>query len=466
MAYFNEFPHTRTYDSDLGWLIKQVKNLIEKFRRCPTWYGEWIPEMEYPPLAFVQYGDNVYMALKDVPKNTPITDGHYWMLTGETSEQIIELQNRMATAEIKITTAERNINEINDRLNVLEMPRKIICIGDSYLAIDQETASWAAFLKIYFGDNVDIKSYGQGGAGFLEGTASRIFQTLIEEARAAEEHPETVTDIIVMGGMNDAARFRDVPSTTETMLRSQIQNFLSYCNSNFPKAKVTIGFLGWTAYGNADRATLNPFFLPVIDIYRRCTFASRTGNVRYMTNSEFIMAGMPTNYYNQSDKIHPTANASSVIGGSIYNFLTGGGSTPTDTQAQIPLSLAASGVCTSITDNTLNYYVDGDKITFCGGSCGFVFAQGTGFNSLTQHEIAKIPTSPIRGGTAGALRIPCRIAIFPGQAGTYDVIEGDLIFNNGTLSIQGTWDAAKRYSNVTNISVWIGATTINTLIAA
>lgn len=29
MAYFNEFPHTRTYDSDLGWLIKQVKKLLE-----------------------------------------------------------------------------------------------------------------------------------------------------------------------------------------------------------------------------------------------------------------------------------------------------------------------------------------------------------------------------------------------------------------------------------------------------
>lgn len=29
MAFFNEFPHTRTYDSDLGWLIKNVKKLIE-----------------------------------------------------------------------------------------------------------------------------------------------------------------------------------------------------------------------------------------------------------------------------------------------------------------------------------------------------------------------------------------------------------------------------------------------------
>ena len=29
MAYFNEFPHTRTYDSDLGWLIAHVNKLLE-----------------------------------------------------------------------------------------------------------------------------------------------------------------------------------------------------------------------------------------------------------------------------------------------------------------------------------------------------------------------------------------------------------------------------------------------------
>lgn len=28
MAYFNEFPHTRTYDGDLGWLIKMYKDLL------------------------------------------------------------------------------------------------------------------------------------------------------------------------------------------------------------------------------------------------------------------------------------------------------------------------------------------------------------------------------------------------------------------------------------------------------
>ena len=30
MAYFNEFPYTRNYDADLGWLIRKVKKLLDE----------------------------------------------------------------------------------------------------------------------------------------------------------------------------------------------------------------------------------------------------------------------------------------------------------------------------------------------------------------------------------------------------------------------------------------------------
>lgn len=36
MSYF-EFPHTRTYDSDLGWLIKTVKELTELVSGLEDW---------------------------------------------------------------------------------------------------------------------------------------------------------------------------------------------------------------------------------------------------------------------------------------------------------------------------------------------------------------------------------------------------------------------------------------------
>lgn len=39
MSYF-EFPHTRTYDSDLGWLIKSVRKLIECCEDMQAWRSE------------------------------------------------------------------------------------------------------------------------------------------------------------------------------------------------------------------------------------------------------------------------------------------------------------------------------------------------------------------------------------------------------------------------------------------
>lgn len=45
MSYF-EFPHTRTYDSDLGWLIKCCKNVNEAINALNQWKNEVEPKIE------------------------------------------------------------------------------------------------------------------------------------------------------------------------------------------------------------------------------------------------------------------------------------------------------------------------------------------------------------------------------------------------------------------------------------
>lgn len=45
MSYF-EFPHTRTYDSDLGWLIKTVKKLTELVDGLEDWKTQHEAEYE------------------------------------------------------------------------------------------------------------------------------------------------------------------------------------------------------------------------------------------------------------------------------------------------------------------------------------------------------------------------------------------------------------------------------------
>ena len=45
MSFF-EFPHTRTYDSDLGWLIKDYKTLDELIDAIKSWIEETQPTID------------------------------------------------------------------------------------------------------------------------------------------------------------------------------------------------------------------------------------------------------------------------------------------------------------------------------------------------------------------------------------------------------------------------------------
>ena len=45
MSFF-EFPHTRTYDSDLGWLIKDCKTLDEAVKVLDNWVENTQPKLE------------------------------------------------------------------------------------------------------------------------------------------------------------------------------------------------------------------------------------------------------------------------------------------------------------------------------------------------------------------------------------------------------------------------------------
>lgn len=42
MAFFNEFPHTRTYDSDLGWIIKEMAKLLIDFGNIQDAWNEFV----------------------------------------------------------------------------------------------------------------------------------------------------------------------------------------------------------------------------------------------------------------------------------------------------------------------------------------------------------------------------------------------------------------------------------------
>ena len=68
MSFF-EFPHTRTYDSDLGWLIKQVKTLIDCCESMNDWKTQHEAEYEqlkalYDALMSGKFPDSIQIAFQ------------------------------------------------------------------------------------------------------------------------------------------------------------------------------------------------------------------------------------------------------------------------------------------------------------------------------------------------------------------------------------------------------------------
>lgn len=55
-----------------------LQSLVDNYRNA----GTWIVGNKYKEMNFVAYDNEIYMALQDVPANTPITDTNYWLYIG------------------------------------------------------------------------------------------------------------------------------------------------------------------------------------------------------------------------------------------------------------------------------------------------------------------------------------------------------------------------------------------------
>ena len=262
-------------------------------RYVPRFLGMWNNITQYEALDVVDNGSGTsYIARKIVPAGTPLTNPEFWFIYGASSGAILDLQDRMNSAENDIA----NLNEEVGRL----VDRKIVFIGDSY-AGDLVPNNYIEIAAGILGltANTDYYLSAVGGAGFYGDSGSVTFLARLQALDSTITDKDSITDIIILGGIND----RDASVSD---MDQRMAEFNTYARANYPNAKISLGAIGWST----NTGYLNNYIDRVIPTYSKCGKYGWTfyNNIMYTLHCRSFMA----------DSLHPTQDAHYLLA---YNLV-------------------------------------------------------------------------------------------------------------------------------------------------
>lgn len=128
--------------------------------------------------------------------------------------------------------------------------KRVICIGDSISQgynPDGDVTGWSEVLRTRLGLtlNVDYFVAHKGGAGIVQAGQGKTFLQLLQDLTPSVSNPETITDIYLVGGVNDA-----LTNVTVSAASSAMGTFCDYAAANFPNAVLHVGCIAMTNHGN------------------------------------------------------------------------------------------------------------------------------------------------------------------------------------------------------------------------
>lgn len=268
-------------------------------RYVPKVMGVWNKALQYEALSIVTYEGNSFTSKIPVPPNIDISNGTYWVNTGNYNAQVEAY--RTETAQLKTALNNETTNRINaDKDNIL-------WIGDSY------SVNYNHKLPNGVRDMLNAKNwyeYSKGGAGFAGAWAGASFNDLIQQAKneMSASQKEMIKYVYIVGGANDS-------SFDWTNLKPKVVSTVNNARSSFPNAQVCFIFASaaYDTYLDLFTKTKNI----ANDLIAPCIFAMPY----YYLTGEF---------YN-TDNLHFSDNATNYIISVISCLLSGSSFIPTIT---------------------------------------------------------------------------------------------------------------------------------------
>lgn len=284
-------------------------------RYVPKFMGNYDATQAYEALCVVDNGlGTSYISKIPTPPGTPLTDNTYWQLYGSSSGAIINLQNQIDTINnVDLPAINGDITTLDNKIDSIANRRYII-ITDSYGGYrDANNNRLIDLIGAAFDcDQDDLLAY--GGRGFTNVNAQGTFLEALQNETITD--PDSVTDIIVIGGQNDYGR-----NTNDII--TGIAAFIAYCKTNFTNALVSIA----NASKSRCLSSVDPTITMmdgVISSYYACLAYRACVNygARYLKGTEYIMHNAA--YYQSIDSPHPNATGVSVLATKIIEAIKTG----------------------------------------------------------------------------------------------------------------------------------------------
>lgn len=286
-------------------------------RYMPKFMGDYDATTAYEALSVVDNGaGTTYVANKSVPAGTPLTNTEYWAVYGASSGAILDLQERMTTAENSIGDIQGDITDIGNALTDIYGKiydhRKFIFIGDSY-AVGYQPGGSETEGDIEGFYNIAITALGlpaskytlvrYGRSGFA--AAGINSKTWVQDLDDLDDD-SGVTDIYVVGGMNDT-------NLSTSAVANAIVAFITLAKSKFPNAAIHIGYCA-----RCINSTYS--FLNVRSMIKTYKNTAIDNGACYLENIENILK-IPNSM--ASDGYHPNTDGETAISRYIINDILG-----------------------------------------------------------------------------------------------------------------------------------------------
>lgn len=178
MAFF-EFPHTRTYDSDLGWIIYTIRKLLDKMENISeiTFADPigWNITSQYPQNQIVKDPQSgiLYLSKQPVPAGVALTNQDYWLEIGNFSYEISYLKDAISAIDEGTAVFANYDHAVNDYIwwnDKFYHVEKAIAAGDLLASGDNLKLTSVGERLSHFSSTywLNVKDYGAIGDGVTD----------------------------------------------------------------------------------------------------------------------------------------------------------------------------------------------------------------------------------------------------------------------------------------------------------